>query len=94
MSMLVHERPGGEFGDDEVSFRSASPLSITLIHPRSNTPKATPANISPITADFSFNSIPGSPRSLRLGPDEEMHLADLISLQGLEITDAITNLDG
>ncbi|KAF8761329.1 hypothetical protein RHS01_00051 [Rhizoctonia solani] len=87
-------RPGGEFGDDEVSFRSASPLSITLIHPRSNTPKATPANISPITADFSFNSIPGSPRSLRLGPDEEMHLADLISLQGLEITDAITNLDG
>ncbi|CAE6409916.1 unnamed protein product [Rhizoctonia solani] len=93
MSMLVHEQPGGEFGEDEISFRSASPSSMTLIHPRSNTPKPTPANISPVTADFSFNSIPGSPRSLRLGPEEEMHLADLISLQGLEIADVLSNLD-
>ncbi|KAH7333619.1 hypothetical protein B0J17DRAFT_676109 [Rhizoctonia solani] len=93
MSMLVHEQPGGDFGEDEISFRSASPSSVTLVHRRSNTPKPTTANISPITADFSFNSVPGSPRSLRLGPDEEMHLADLISLQGLEITDIITSLD-
>ncbi|CAE6407507.1 unnamed protein product [Rhizoctonia solani] len=93
MSMLVHEQPGREFGEDEISFGSTSPSSTTLVHPRSNTPKPTPANISPITADFSFNSIPGSPRSLRLGPEEEMHLADLISLQGLEITDIITSLD-
>ncbi|CAE6475152.1 unnamed protein product [Rhizoctonia solani] len=93
MSMLVHERPGGEYSEDEISFRSASPSSTTLVHPRSNTPRPTPANISPVTADFSFNSIPGSPRSLRLGPEEEMHLADLISLHGLEITDVIGNLD-
>ncbi|KAG8758657.1 hypothetical protein FRC11_003271 [Ceratobasidium sp. 423] len=93
MSMLVHEQPGGEFGEDEISFGSASPSSMTLVHPRNNTPRPTPANISPVTADFSFNSIPGSPRSLRLGPEEEMHLADLISLQGLEITDVIGTLD-
>ncbi|CAE6534721.1 unnamed protein product [Rhizoctonia solani] len=93
MSMLVHEQPGGEFAEDEISFGSASPSSMTLAHPRNNTPKPTPANISPVTADFSFNSIPGSPRSLRLGPEEEMHLADLISLQGLEITDVIGDLD-
>jgi hypothetical protein len=94
MSMLVHEQPGGEFSEDEISFGSASPSSITLVHPRNNTPKPVPANISPVTADFSFNSIPGSPRSLRLRPEEEMHLADLISLQGLEITDVIARLDG
>lgn len=95
MSMLVHEQPGGEsFEEDAISFGSASPSSLTLVHPRSNTPKPVPANISPITAEFSFNSIPGSPRSLRLRPEEEMHLADLISLQGLEITDVVTNLDG
>ncbi|KAL5637519.1 hypothetical protein ACGC1H_004066 [Rhizoctonia solani] len=93
MSMLVHEQPGREFGEDGISFRSASPPSMAFVHPRSNTPKATPANISPVTADFSFNSIPGSPRSLRLGPEEEMHLADLISLQGLEIMDVLSNLD-
>ncbi|CAE6535104.1 unnamed protein product [Rhizoctonia solani] len=93
MSMLVHEQPEGEFGEDEISFRSASPSSMAFVHPRSNTPKPTPANISPVTADFSFNSIPGSPRSLRLGPEEEMHLADLISLQGLEIIDVLSNLD-
>ncbi|KAB5593765.1 hypothetical protein CTheo_2845 [Ceratobasidium theobromae] len=95
MSLLVHEQPGGEFGaEDDVSFGgSASPSSMTLVHPRSNTPKPMPANISPITADFSFNSIPGSPRSLRLRPEEEMHLADLISLQGLEITDVLATLD-
>ncbi|CAE7209424.1 unnamed protein product [Rhizoctonia solani] len=93
MSMLVHEQPGGEFGEDEISFGSSSPSSMTLVHPRSNTPKPTLANISPVTADFSFNSIPGSPRSLRLGPEEELHLADLISLQGLEITDVLSGLD-
>ncbi|CAE6382759.1 unnamed protein product [Rhizoctonia solani] len=93
MSMLVHERPGGEFSEDGISFRSTSPSSITLVHRQSNTPKPTPANISPVTADFSFNSIPGSPRSLRLGPEEEMHLADLISLQGLEIADVIGDID-
>lgn len=95
MSMLVHERPvsGPLSEEDEFSFGSASPSSLTLVHPRNSTPKPPAPNISPVTADFSFNSIPGSPRSLRLRPEEEMHLADLISLQGLEITDVIGDLN-
>ncbi|KAG9122889.1 hypothetical protein FRC07_000539 [Ceratobasidium sp. 392] len=92
MSLLVQE--SGPLSEDEYSFRSSSPASLTLVQPRNSTPKpAPPANVSPITADFSFNSIPGSPRSLRLRPEEEMHLADLISLQGLEITDVLSNTD-
>ncbi|KAF8596947.1 hypothetical protein BDV93DRAFT_610628 [Ceratobasidium sp. AG-I] len=95
MSMLVHERPvsGPLSEEDEFSFGSASPSSLTLVQPRNSTPKPSAPNMSPVTADFSFNSIPGSPRSLRLRPEEEMHLADLISLQGLEITDVIGDLN-
>lgn len=95
MSMLVHEPPvsGPLSEEDEFSFGSASPSSLTLVQPRNSTPKPSVPNISPVTADFSFNSIPGSPRSLRLRPEEEMHLADLISLQGLEITDVIGDLN-
>ncbi|KAG9087509.1 hypothetical protein FS749_002864 [Ceratobasidium sp. UAMH 11750] len=92
MSLLVQE--AGPLSEDEYSFGSASPVSLTLVQPRNATPKpCPPSNISPVTADFSFNSIPGSPRSLRLRPEEEMHLADLISLQGLEITDVLAGPD-
>ncbi|KAG8740703.1 hypothetical protein FRC10_003953 [Ceratobasidium sp. 414] len=92
MSLLVQE--AGPLSEDEYSFGSASPASLTLVQPRNITPKpCPPSNISPITADFSFNSIPGSPRSLRLRPEEEIHLADLISLHGLEIADVLGDAD-
>ncbi|QRV99467.1 Arginine-glutamic acid dipeptide repeats protein [Ceratobasidium sp. AG-Ba] len=92
MSLIMQE--AGPLSEDDYSFGSGSPSSLTLVHPRNSTPKPCPPNnISPVTAEFSFNSIPASPRSLRLRPDEEMHLADLISLQGLEVTDVLDEAD-
>ncbi|KAG6332617.1 hypothetical protein ID866_6470 [Astraeus odoratus] len=43
-------------------------------------PMSSMGNISPATADFSMTEIPGSPSSLQLRPEHELHLGDMASL--------------
>lgn len=85
--MLLHEN---ELGDrtETISSRSVSPPSPTLIIPRRssslrhghNRSMSSGTDISPTTANFSMNGITGSPGSLHLRPEHEMHLGDLASL--------------
>ncbi|KAL4070065.1 hypothetical protein V8B97DRAFT_523459 [Scleroderma yunnanense] len=44
-------------------------------------------NISPATADFSMTEVPGSPTSLQLRPEHELHLGDMASLSLYAMSD-------
>lgn len=84
MSMLLHEGDTIDHAGD-FSSRSVSPPSPTLIMPKRssslrhahNRSMSSGGNISPTTANF---SITGSPGSLHLRPEHEMHLGDMASL--------------
>jgi hypothetical protein len=84
MSLLMHEADLAQRSEG-FSSRSVSPPSPTLIMPKgSSTLRHTHkrslssgGNISPLTASFSMT---GSPGSLHLRPEHEMHLGDMASL--------------
>ena len=50
-------------------------------------------NVSPTTANFSMNEMAGSPRSLYLRPEHELHLGDMASLD-LQFEDDEDDADG
>jgi hypothetical protein len=83
MSMLMHEVDLPQ-RSEEFSSRSVSPRSPTLIIAKrssslrhtKNRSMSSGGNISPMTANFST----GSPGSLHLRPEHELHLGDMASL--------------
>ncbi|KIM74730.1 hypothetical protein PILCRDRAFT_827933 [Piloderma croceum F 1598] len=83
MSMLMHEVDLPQ-RSEEFSSRSVSPRSPTLIIAKrssslrhtQNRSMSSGGNISPMTANFST----GSPGSLHLRPEHELHLGDMASL--------------
>ncbi|KIK78215.1 hypothetical protein PAXRUDRAFT_834667 [Paxillus rubicundulus Ve08.2h10] len=96
MSMLMleetmHERAGA------LSTSSISPPSPTLCLPtypsnitRGHTTHSSISsieNITPSTANFSMTEIPGSPTSLHLRPEHELHLGDMASLSLYAMSD-------
>ncbi|KAF9219374.1 hypothetical protein BS17DRAFT_789369 [Gyrodon lividus] len=96
MSMLMleetmHDRAGA------LSTSSVSPPSPTLglpMHPGSLTGNhnrhssiSSVGNVSPSTANFSMTEIPGSPMSLQLRPEHELHLGDMASLSLYAMSD-------
>ncbi|EED84598.1 predicted protein [Postia placenta Mad-698-R] len=87
MSMLMHEEADARDHSIAFSSRAPSPSSPTLVlaklggaqheHKHKHSiPSA--GNISPITANFSI--VTGSPGSLHLRPEHELHLGDMPSL--------------
>ena len=88
MSMLLNE---GDIGVDAGTFSSRSdspgPPSPTVVVPKRSSPRHSynpsksmsdsGGNISPTTVDF---SITGSPSSLHLRPEHELHLGDMASI--------------
>ncbi|THH15430.1 hypothetical protein EW146_g5038 [Bondarzewia mesenterica] len=68
MTMLVQE--------DALSAEHSGPGSFMSL----NRSVSSTGNISPTTANFSMNETMGSPRSLNLKPEHELHLGDLASL--------------
>jgi len=92
MSMLMHEE--GVSTEHSVAFsdRAGSP-SPTLVLAKLNASRhshkrstSSAGNISPTTADFSM--VTGSPGSLNLRPEHELHLGDMPSLDlGAEYND-------
>jgi len=57
-----------------------SQQSLSSVH-------ASMGNVSPATADFSMTEVPGSPTSLHLRPEHELHLGDMASLSLYAISD-------
>jgi hypothetical protein len=89
--MLMHEE--GVVGQDR-SVVSRSPPSPTLALPDGGVRHghtrslSSGGGISPTTANFSMSEMNGSPGSLFLRPEHEMHLGDMTSLDlGLHSAD-------
>ncbi|KAH7882588.1 hypothetical protein F5I97DRAFT_1906441 [Phlebopus sp. FC_14] len=56
-------------------------------HPSSMSSSSSLGNISPTTASFSMTEIPGSPTSLQLRPEHELHLGDMASISLYAMSD-------
>ena len=97
MSLLMHEetmhdRPGSSAPPSPPSPTRGIPQRSSLClpyahahHPSSLSSGA--ANISPTIASFSMTEIPGSPSSLQLRPEHELHLGDMASLSIYAMSD-------
>jgi hypothetical protein len=98
MSMLMHEADLAQRSEG-FSSRSGSPPSPTLIIPKQNSglrhthnqSQSSGGNISPMTANFSMT---GSPGSLHLRPEHELHLGDMASLDLAIVDDESGEDDG
>ncbi|TFK50660.1 hypothetical protein OE88DRAFT_1661213 [Heliocybe sulcata] len=83
MTMLMNEEGEAADGSQVTSLRSttSSPppaLPLTQTSTPQPTARTVPANVSPTSTTFS--TMPGSPGSLNLRPEDELHLGDLASL--------------
>jgi hypothetical protein len=98
MSMLMHDADLPQRSEG-FSSRSVSPPSPTLIIPKRssslrhthNRSMSSGGNISPLTANFSMT---GSPGSLHLRPEHEIHLGDMASLDLAMVGDESSEDDG
>jgi hypothetical protein len=94
MSLILNERsPRIGFGapsateDDRSVSTPVSPTASPTLIPKSmlaaaNNGRSLMSEVSPTEASFALTSVTGSPGSLRLRQEDEMHLNDLISLRG------------
>ena len=99
MSLLMLEETMHERGSSSASVSPSSPtrgLPIRLNgssamnghgSQSSVSVHASMGNISPATADFSMTEVPGSPNSLQLRPEHELHLGDMASLSLYAMSD-------
>ena len=101
MSLLMHEEAVHERGT--LSSTSVSPSSSSRGLPKRlngssamnghgstqslSSIHASMGNISPATTDFSMTEVPGSPTSLQLRPEHEVHLRDMASLSMYAMSD-------
>ncbi|KAI5985728.1 hypothetical protein EDD15DRAFT_2554337 [Pisolithus albus] len=92
MSMLMQEEAMHDHG--MLSSTSVSPsspsrvskhLNGSIINGHANPPIPTPA--TPATTDFSMAEVPGSPTSLQLRPEHELHLGDMANLSLYAMSD-------
>ncbi|KAI6022964.1 hypothetical protein BKA83DRAFT_353874 [Pisolithus microcarpus] len=92
MSLLMQEEVMHDHG--MLSSTSVSPsspsrvskhLNGSIINGHVNPPIPTPA--TPTTTDFSMTEVPGSPTSLQLRPEHELHLGDMANLSLYAMSD-------
>ena len=94
MSMIAHEDATSVLTRSRAgSFRSQSPSLMSGARQRMNMSVSSAGNVSPTTANFSMNEMAGSPRSLYLRPEHELHLGDMASLD-LQFEDDEDDADG
>ncbi|KAF8550118.1 hypothetical protein OG21DRAFT_1514447 [Imleria badia] len=83
-SLCSVNRNSGSFGHGYTALAHAHPHAHA--HNPSSLSSGT-ANISPTIASFSMTEIPGSPSSLQLRPEHELHLGDMASLSIYAMSD-------